>query len=138
MPTKSSPNNKTDSLSLLLQYCKPINEWPDHWSVKYTDIPIGQGINEYFKLFLIDRIDKNRAKSTIKIYARFLCALGGELIRLVNDGSCETLSTKEFILKHVSDEGGPYWRHARDVYEQARYNSVCKQLSKFISDHAID
>jgi len=118
---------------ILLEYCKDINEWPARWAIDNSDVQIGKSINEYFKQFLIDRIVKRRAKSTIKIYAKYLWALGGELIRKRQDGSEEgELIAKEFILKYISNAGGPLWLHARDDYEHARYDSVCKQLFKFI------
>lgn len=124
-------SNKKD-LSLLLAYCKDINEWPGRWAIDNSDIPIGKSINEYFKLFLIDRIEKNRTKSTIKIYARYLFALGGELIRHINDDNNKMLPSKDIFLKYIDSSGGPFWRHSRDDFTHARYDSVCKQLFKFV------
>lgn len=129
-----SQQDSKNSMSVLLKYCKDINEWPGRWTIEKADLKIGQAIVEQFKLFLIDRIEKDRAKSTIKIYAHYLCALGGELIRQINyDKSERQLSTKNLILKYISDSGGPYWDHARDGIEHSRYNSVCKQLFKFMT-----
>ena len=141
MITKIKPSLKQQSsypkskspIALLLEYCKDINDWPARWEIVEDDLIIGQAITEQFKLFLIDRIEKKRAKSTIKIYARYLWALGGELIRQINEDDSERrLSAKEVILKYIDNSGGPYWRHARDEYEHMRYDSVCKQLFKFI------
>jgi len=73
MLAKILPNK--NSLSVLLEYCKDIDEWPDRWAIDNSDIQIGKSINEYFKLFLIDRIEKNRTKSTIKIYARYFVTI---------------------------------------------------------------
>lgn len=129
-----SPESK-NSMDLLLTYCKDINEWPDAWEIDNADLKIGQAIVESFKLFLIDRIEKGRAKSTIKIYANYLWALGGELIRQINEDDSERrLSAKNLILKYIDDSGGPYWRHARDGFEHARYDSVCKQFYKFVKE----
>lgn len=133
MLSELSSNKK--KFSLLLEYCKDIDAWPDRWAISGSDIKIGKSFNEYFKLFLVDRIEKRRAKSTIKIYARYLLALGGELIRQCNDdGSEQQLSAKDHILKYVDDSGGPYWRDAYDDFERMRYNSVCKQLYKFLNN----
>jgi hypothetical protein len=125
--------SKKTSAQILLEYCRDINEWPNRWTIVHTDIQVGKDINEYFKLFLIDRINKARTKSTIKIYARYLWALGGELIRLFNDENHkQRLSSKDFLLKHIGNSGGPSWGQARDGFALARFDSVCKQLFKFI------
>lgn len=121
-------------VELLYEYCSDINDWPDRWEIAENDRVIGQAITEQFKLFLIDRIGKGRAKRTIKTCANYLWALGGELIRKINEDESERrLSAKGLILKHVDDAGGPYWRHAYDELEHARYDSICKQLFKFIT-----
>lgn len=142
MVAKIKPASKQRSLlqqnksfaELLHQYCKDIDEWSSSWEIAEADLAIGQAVTEHFKQFLINRIEKGRAKSTIKIYARYLWALGGELIRHINEDENERrLSAKGLILKYVDDAGGPYWRHAYDELEHARYDSVCKQLFKFIT-----
>lgn len=128
----SSSKNSTD---LLLAYCKDINEWPEGWEIDSADIEIGQAINEQFKLLLLDQIEKGKSKKTVKIYANYLWALGGELIRQVNEDDNERrLSAKDLILKYVDDGGGPYWRHANNELDHAKYDSVCKQLFKFITE----
>jgi hypothetical protein len=136
--TSSSYSGNENSLDLLLKYCRDIDEWSDRWEIEKADLKIGHAITKYFKQFLIDRIEKGRAKSTIKIYAHYLWALGGELIRQINEDESERqLSAKNLILKYVDDSGGPYWRHARDELEHARYDSVCKQLYKFITGNSV-
>jgi hypothetical protein len=131
---QDSPQNNHHFMELLSEYCKDIKEWSARWEIVEADLKIGQAITEQFKLFLIDRIQKGRAKRTIKIYANYLWALGGELIRQINeDDSQRRLSAKELILKYIDDSGGPYWRHAQDELEHDRYDSVCKLLFKFIT-----
>lgn len=144
MLTKSQPQKKQklmlvqdnqNSIDLLFQYCKDINKWPETWEIDKKDIKIGEAILEQFKLFLIDRIKKGRAKKTIKSHGNYLWALGGELIRAVNeDTSQRRLSGRNLILKHINDSGGPYWRHAVSEADDAQYDSVCKQLFKFMTN----
>lgn len=129
-----SPKNPINLTDLLHEYCKKIKDWPAGWEISEEDIIVGQAITEEFKLFLIDRLGKGRAKKTIKNYAIFLWVLGGELIRSINEDESERkLSARELILKYIDDSGGPYWRHACDESEHSRYDSVCKQLFKFMT-----
>ena len=128
--------NKKNSMKMLFQYCKNISEWHESWEGVTADLKIGLDIVEQFKPFLIDRIDKGRSKRTIKIYANYLWSLGGELIRELNENeSKRKLSARELILKYIDDSGGPYWRHARDEMEHRKYDSVCKQLFRFMSEN---
>ncbi len=132
----AKPLSNKNSAELLFQYCKDIDEWPNGWEIDEADTIIGQAINEYFKLFLLEKIEQGRAKKTIRMTGGYLWALGGELIRQINDDESERkLSAKDLILKYVDDDGGPYWRHASNELDHARYDSVCKQLFKFINEN---
>ena len=132
---QSSPKMSDASPTNLLHiYCKDIENWPARWEIVKEDLAIGQAITEQFKLFLLDRIKKGRTKKTVKNCADLLWVLGGELIRSINEDYDERqLSANDLILKHIDDSGGPYWRHARDEIEHAKYDSVCKQFFKFIT-----
>jgi len=131
---QASVKSATNHIDLLHDYCKDIDDWPAKWEIAEEDIVVGKFITEQFKLFLIDRINKGRAKKTIKNDATYLWVLGGELIRTINEDDSERqLTARELILKYVDDSGGPYWRHACDEIEHSRYDSVCKQLFKFMT-----
>jgi len=134
MLAKSMP--KKNDVELLLQCCKDIEEWPNRWEIDEADVIMGQAINEYFKLFLIEKIKQGRAKKTIRITGNYLWALGGELIRQINYNERERkLSAKNLILKYVDQDGGPYWRHASTEVEHDKYDSVCKQFFKFLTQN---
>ena len=124
-----------DATDLFLEYCKDIDEWPDRWEIDEEDIKIGRDIVEQFKPFIVSLIEKGLSKKTVKSYRDYLWALGGELIRQINEDESERrLSAREFILKHVDNYGGPYWRHAYNESDEAKYDSVCKRFFKFITE----
>jgi hypothetical protein len=128
----SLPKN---AIGLFLEYCKDIDEWPDSWEIDEADIKIGHDVVEQFKPFIISLIEKGLSKKTVKSYRDYLWALGGELIRQINDDESERcLSAKDLILKHVDNYGGPYWRHAYDEADDARYDSVCRKFFKFLTE----
>jgi hypothetical protein len=131
----SKKNRPTQNTTALLnEYCKDLQDWPNSWAGSGQDIQIGKSLVEEFKLLLLDRIKNGRAKSTVKIYAGYLWALGGELIRQINQYENERkLSARQLILKYVSLDGGPYWCHARDQLDHEKYDSVCRQLFKILS-----
>jgi len=127
--------NKNDT-ELLLYYCKGIEDWPKKWEIDEKDLIIGQAINQHFKSFLLAKIDKGRTRKTVRITSDYLWAVGGELIRKINeDEDDRKLSAKNLILKYIDEDGGPYWRHANDELDHDRYDSVCKQFFKFITSN---
>lgn len=120
---------------LLAKHCKDIDEWPEGWEIDEGDIKIGHDIVEQFRPFIVSLIDRDLSKKSIKIYKNYLWVLGGELIRQINEDESERLlSAEELILKHVNEGGGPYWCHANDELDYAKYNSVCKRLFSFITE----
>jgi len=134
MLPKYLQEQKLSDTEIIYGYCKRIKNWPTSWEISKEDLTIGQAIMEQFKLFLINRIEKGRAKRTIKRYTDYLWVLGGELIRRVNEDDAErNLIVTDLILKYIDDDGGPYWHHGRDETEHAEYDSVCRQLFKFMT-----
>jgi len=101
---------KVDNPSLILyRHCKDIDAWPSKWEISEEDLEIGHAITEHFKEFLLYRIEQGRSKRTINLDASYLWALGGELIRAINEDDSErSLLAKDLILKYVDDSGGPY------------------------------
>ena len=125
----------SDVMDMFIKHCKDMGEWSDSWEIDEGDIKIGLDIVEQFKPFIISLIERDLSKKTIRIYKNYLWALGGELIRQINEDESERLlSAKELILKHVDGSGGPYWRHANDELERSKYNSVCKRFFNFITE----
>ena len=121
-------------MKLLYEYFKDIDSWSSHWEISEEDRQIGQALTEEFKKFLLYCIEKGRAKRRIKNHAGYLCALGDELIRSLNEDEDErSLSAEKLILKHVDDSGGPYWRHAYNDDDHDRYDASCRQLFKFMT-----
>ena len=130
----TKPVSCKKNIDLLCEYCKDINKWPQKWEIDTRDIKIGLAINEQFKSFLIEQINKGKSKKTIKTYAHYLWALGGELIRQINYCDEERkLPARNLMLKYINETGGPYWRHASSEADHAKYDSVCKRLFKYMT-----
>ena len=112
-----------------------MQQWPESWAGFVKDIPVGQKLLPFFKLFLQRQIERDLTKTTIKRHAQYLWALGGEIIRDIN--FCEKdrhKNGKEILLKYIHESGGPYWRHAIDEADHQKYDSVCKRLYKLVKN----
>lgn len=125
---------KKKNIHLLLTYCRNINEWPIHWSIESSDIKIGNEINDFFKKFLTDCIDRQRAKSTVKIYARHLQFFGSQLIQRFHlHPKKENISA--FALMSLYVESLSLNPNAYDAFQQLRYHSFCKLVLRFVQQH---
>ena len=130
---KKPANLAQDPLRSLALICNDLDLWPQSWAGEDKDVVVGNMLLTEFKRYLIHLINKGRAKATIKTHADNLWVLGGEIIRDTNEyGVNENLSSSELILKYVDESGGPYWRHASCGSDLKQYDSVCRQLYKFL------
>ena len=119
----------------LASYCKDLDRWPQSWAgFPDLDVPVGERILEEFKPFLLSLTEKGLTKKTVKQYADYLWALGGELIRHVNEEEADRkLPARKLILNHIDETGGPYWPHAHNEHDRDAYDSVCRRLYQFIT-----
>jgi hypothetical protein len=130
---KKSANLAQDPLGSLAFICNDFDQWPQSWAGEDKDVVVGNALLTEFKRYLLQLINKGRAKATIKKHADYLWALGGEIIRDTSEyGVDENVSSRDLILKYVDDSGGPYWRHASSETDLKQYDSVCRQLYKFL------
>jgi hypothetical protein len=130
---KKPANLAQDPLRSLALICNDFEQWPQSWAGDDKDVIVGKILLTELKRYLLHLINKGRAKVTIKKHADYLWVLGGEIIRDTNEyGVDENLSSRDLILKYVDDCGGPYWRHANSESDLKQYDSVCRQLYKFL------
>jgi hypothetical protein len=128
------PSHLQENVQRLYLLCKDLNNWPDSWAGDENDLIVGRQILELFTRYLLDLIEKGRAKSTIKKHANYLWALGGEIIRDTNEhGVDPALSPTDLLLRYIHAGGGPYWRHAVSEDDLRQYDSVCRSLYKFLN-----
>jgi hypothetical protein len=112
---------------------KDIRQWPNSWMGEEKDLVAGEAILGVMVEYLGHLIDKGRAKSTVKKHGDYLWALGGEIIRDLNEnGVDQTVSSFELVLNYVDSLGGPYWQHAGSDADHRDYDSVCRSLYKFL------
>ena len=130
---KKPANLAQDTLCSLALICNDFDQWPQSWAGDDNDVIVGNTLLTEFKRYLLHLINKGRAKATIIKHADYLWVLGGEIIRDTNEyGVDVNLSSRDLILKYVNDSGGPYWRHASSASDLNQYNSICRQLYKFL------
>jgi hypothetical protein len=135
---KDDYNQSQNSLQQLHMICHDIDQWPQSWAGDAQDIIVGSLLLREFKNYLVQLIDKGRATATIRKHADYIWALGGEIIRDTNEhGIDQKLPAKNIILQYIGLHGGPYWRHANNDNDLQQYDSVCRLLYKYLSQHDV-
>ena len=140
LPNKQNRTEKFNSNSnkyKAIIVSEDVQQWSESWAGSAEDIPVGQKLLPYFKLFLQRQIDQGLTEATIKRHAQYLWALGGEIIREINFSEKDSdrhETGKKILLKYTNESGGPYWRHAISEADHQRYDSVCRRLYKLVKN----
>ena len=99
------------------------------------DLPPGQDLVACFRFFLEDLVTSDLSSKTIQKHVDNLWALGGEIIRDLN----EEPSLRRKSVEHVLDdrfyeEGGPlvYALESEEPLQRS-FDSTCKRLQRFLS-----
>jgi hypothetical protein len=109
-----------------------IDHWPHAWRVESDDIALGKVMVDIFKLFLVHQLNLGRARKTLRLHRDNLCALGGQIIRLLHEEpSLQKLGVLRVLLEAVNDDGGPIVYPALTESEQRSFDSTCRLLHRF-------
>ena len=131
---KSNIEHNQKDLQQVSAICKDLDRWPESWAGGKEDIAVGEQLLGVFTVYLIQLINKGRTKATIRKHADYLWALGGEIIRdMSEDDTSGSMPDGDLVLKYIDSEGGPYWRHASNDNYHQQFDSVCRQLYKYLT-----
>jgi len=133
---KTSTINRatTVSSSLLERYCRGLDTWPRSWMGWEKDVPPGEELVAYFRPFLEDLVASDLSPKTIQKHVDNLWALGGEIIRDLNENpSLRRKSIDQILNDRIDEEGGPLV-HALESEEllQRSFDSTCRRLYRFL------
>ena len=118
---------------------KDMNGWPKNWAGDDSDIPIGQRIVQTLDSFVLAMMEEGLAPSTIKRHVCYLCLLGGEIIRCVQDDRKLRKATgNELVLRFIDDEGGPLSRYLPTEEDQRPFDGTCRKLYRYLSRKSHD
>src|SRR5687768_3206704 len=82
----STINRATPGASSLLErYCRGLDNWPRSWQGWKKDLPPGEKLVHCFRPFLEELVGSDLSPKTIQKHVDNLWALGGEIIRDLNE-----------------------------------------------------
>ncbi len=99
------------------------------------DLPPGEKLVACFRPFLGDLVASDLSPKTIQKHVDNLWALGGEIIRDLNeDPSLRTKPIEQILEERIDDEGGPliYALESEEPLQRS-FDSTCRKLHRFLS-----
>ena len=133
---KTSTINRTTTVSpsLLDRYCRGLDTWPRSWMGWEKDLPPGEQLVACFRPFLEDLVASDLSPKTIQKHVDNLWALGGEIIRDLNETPSLRRKTIEQLLDdRINDDGGPLLYGVDSEEQQRSFDSTCRKLYRFLS-----
>lgn len=119
----------------LEHYCRDLNGWPRSWMGLEKDLPPGEKLVACFRPFLEELVASDLSSKTIQKHVDNLWALGGEIIRDLNETpSLRRKSIKQILNDRIDDEGGPliYALESEESLQRS-LDSTCRKLHVFLS-----
>ena len=136
--TKTSTINRATSASRFERYCRGLETWPHSWMGWEKDLPPGEKLVGCFRPFLEHLVDSDLSPKTIQKHVDNLWALGGEIIRDLNQNpSLRKKSIEQILDDRIDDEGGPLvYALESEESQQRSFDSTCRKLYRFLSPSA--
>jgi hypothetical protein len=98
------------------------------------DLPPGEQLVACFRPFLEHLVDSDLSPKTIQKHVDNLWALGGEIIRDLNQTPSLRRKTIEQLLDdRINDDGGPLLYGVDSKEQQRSFDSTCRKLYRFLS-----
>ena len=130
---RAAPSSSSD----LERYCRNLDGWPRSWMGWEKDLPAGEKLVACFRPFLKHLVASDLSPKTIQKHVDNVWALGGELIRDLNENpSLRKKPVEKTLLKLIDDEGGPLLYGCDSEEQQNSFDSTCRKLRRFLMESA--
>src|SRR5712692_3158552 len=107
-PSSINPSTTPPSTVDIAPYGKDMDNWPRSWMGLDQDLPPGEQLLPYFRLFIAHLATSNLAPRTIRRHVDNLWLLGGEIIRdLHYDPSLRKRPIERLLRSVIHEDGGP-------------------------------
>ena len=115
-------------------YCRGLNDWPRSWMGWEKDLPPGEKLVACFRPFLESLAARqDLSPKTIQKHVDNLWALGGEIIRDLNETpSLRKKNIEQILFDVIDDEGGPLIYGVSSEQQQRSFDSTCRKFYRFL------
>jgi hypothetical protein len=118
----------------LERYCRGLNDWPRSWMGWEKDVPPGEKLVACFRPFLEYLVAcADLSPKTIQKHVDNLWALGGEIIRDLNETpSLRKKNIEQILFDVIDDDGGPLIYGVSSEEQQRSFDSTCRKFHRFL------
>ena len=98
------------------------------------DLPPGEKLVACFRPFLEDLVASDLSPKTIQKHVDNVWALGGEIIRDLNESpSLRRKNIEQILQDRIDEEGGPLLYGMDSEEQQRAFDATCRKLHRFLS-----
>ena len=98
------------------------------------DLPPGEQLVNCFRPFLEYLVSSDLSPKTIQKHVDNIWALGGEIIRDLNQNpSLRRKNIERILVDAIDEEGGPLLYGIASEEQQRSFDSTCRKLHQFLS-----
>ena len=115
-------------------YCRDLNSWPRSWMGLEKDLPPGEQLVALFRPFLQYLVASDLSPKTIQKHVDNMWALGGEIIRDLNQTPSLRKLPVERLLADLVEDGGPLLYHSDSEEQQRSFESTCRKFRRFLTE----
>jgi hypothetical protein len=103
------------------------------------DLPPGERLVACFRPFIESLASSSLSRKTIRKHVDNLWMLGGEIIRDLNETpELRKVSVEQLLCDVIDDDGGPLIHHCDSEEQQRSFDSTCRKLRHFLSNHSAE
>jgi hypothetical protein len=103
------------------------------------DLAIGEKIASYFRPFIEDLVRRDLSSKTIHKHVDNLWALGGEIIRNINQSAAmRRVPVEKLVRDAIQYDEGPLLYHCNSEWEQESFDSTCRKFRRFLEQQHVD
>jgi hypothetical protein len=133
----SAPSKQKKSISSINRLLLKMEAWPQSWAGSEADEPIGRALVNILRPFFLHLQEKGLSYKTIKTHLDNTWAIGGEIIREINEHpKLRKKSAKQLLCAMIEMGEAPLVTHATEA-EQRSLDATAKKLCKFFLSNSL-
>ncbi len=110
-----------------------MEDWPESWSVRPTDVPVGRAFVALMRNFLSQLLVQGLSRKTVRRHLHSLWAIGGEIIRDINDDdNLRRKPPRQLLLQAVEHSEAPLV-HGATESDQQSFDATARKLRRFLT-----
>ena len=110
-----------------------MQDWPQSWAGVDADIKLGQGLMAPMRDFLVHLHARGLSRPTLRRHFHHLWAIGGEIVRQVNDEPrLRRRPPAQLLLDAIADGAAPVVSGATET-EQRPIDTTARTLRRFLT-----